>query len=151
MLGLLRAISRPVPHIGIGSKSNWNRPVDSTEGGRGRRPRPTTIRRLKRALFAATYKILASPAGGRPRALRPEPPGAAARKFRLNFRAEGALSSACHVTDYSPLILECPAAIDFAGAPRGEIWTCYRHRIRLKIKLEPLGGWYYRSYPHVRR
>ena len=57
-------------------------------------------------------------------------------------RAEGALSSACHVTDYSPLILECPAGIDFAGAARGEIWTYCHHRNGLKIKLEPLGGWY---------
>ena len=79
LLGLLGTRSRPVSHIEIASKSNWSWHVDSTEGIRGRRPRPTSLGRLKRALSAATDTIFASPAGGRPRALRPEPPQAAGR------------------------------------------------------------------------
>ena len=67
-------------------------------GGRG--PRTSGLWRLKHGVLDATHNLFWAP-GGSPI----EPNCGPARR---NFRAEGALSSRCITTDYSPMVLECP-------------------------------------------
>ena len=67
-------------------------------GGRG--PRTSGLWRLKHGVLDATDIFFWAPSGS-----PIEPDCGPARK---NFRAEGALSSRCITTDYSPTILECP-------------------------------------------
>ena len=97
---LTRATSERVRDTQSCSKSPWTSYVDSI-GGRGvRGPRPASLWRLKHVMLARTHTTF----GLLPGAQNSSDCGPA----RKNFRAEGALSSRCITTDYSPMILECP-------------------------------------------
>ena len=66
---LFVCVDGAVAHIGIGPESLWTWYMGSLEGREGRTPRPTSSRRLYRALRAGTHTSSVPPIRARPGAL----------------------------------------------------------------------------------